>query len=494
MASATIYSTSKRHNSTSVPVGGSAIDVQLKGGCDLNKPVFLLYYDDSLGLPSMSEIQFGGRYYFVDSIRSIRDNLYEVSCSVDVLATYKTEILATSAFVKYYTHNNTEITDLRLSTKTTKTLQANEGVFDTLGAVDGTNGAIVLLVNGIDNVGAYAISQSAISSIINSTGFTTAIDNIVNNDLDIPILQNALDVVDWLNKLGSNLGLFVRTALGRIFTSGNALDNIRAAHMLPLSLSSTASSNTVQLMLGTFPTYTTVNEITDRIFSDGASVAIPWQAADWRRNAPYHELYLYIPYVGVIQLSPSDLIGETSLYVSCSLDKFSGDAIFTVKSGSGAVIGHYTTNLASQFPIGASNVTLASYVGGMISSAAGLGVAVGTLATGGAMGVAMAGASAAGIGLVNSIAPTNTSIGGATGAAALGLTDKSKIKCFSIFHDTTVAPSNLSAVFGTPYNAVLALSGISGYVQTVGASVSGNMTDDERREINALLDGGVYIE
>lgn len=491
MATAYYYVTAKRHNSTLQPTGGQSFDIQLKGGCDLITPTFLLA---TSGIPAYSMIQFNGKYYFVDKVRSVREGLYELDCSIDVLATYKTNIQALSAFVKYYSHTNTEITDLRLSTKTSKTVQINEGVFDTLGAIDGTNGAIVLLVNGIDNVGAYALNQSGISAIINSTGTDAALNNIVNNELNIPTLTNATDIISWLNSLGANLGLFIRRLLKRMYVSGTALDNIRTAHMLPLSLSSTASSNTVQLMLGSFPTYVTVNEITDRIFSDGASVTIPWQASDWRRNAPYHELYLYIPYVGVIQLSPSDLIDESTIYVSCSLDKFSGDTIFTVKTGSGAIIGHYTTNLASQFPIGASNVTLASYVGGMISSAAGLGVAVGTLATGGAMGVALTGATAAGIGLVNSMAPTNTSIGGATGAAALGLTDKSKIKCFSVFHDTTVQPSNMSAVFGTPFNAVTSLSGIAGYVQTVGASVSGAMTDWERNEINRLLDGGIYIE
>lgn len=491
MASATIYTTAKRHNSTLVPTGGSSIDVQLKGGTDLNNPIFLLNYDDSLGLPSMSMIGFGGKYYFVDSIRSVRDNLYEVSCTVDVLATYKTEIQAASAFVKYYTHSNTEITDLRLSTKTTKTALVNEGAFDVLGSISGSNGTVVLLVNGQSNVGAYAIYQSDIEDILDSVDLAWDAEVAA---IDFSPLNTAVDVVDWLTKFGRVVGDWFSSLIGKIIYSGSAIDNIRSAHMLPLPKSSVGTSNTVSLKLGNFPTGKTVNKIEDRIFSDGATVAIPWQATDWRRNAPYHELYLYIPYIGLIQLSPSGLVGETSLYVSAQLDKLNGDAIFTVQTGSGVKIGQYGANLASDFPIGSSNVAASKELGGVITSAAGLGVAVATVATGGAATAALAGASAAGIGLVNAISPTNTSISGASGAAALGLSDRSKVKCISIFHDTAVAPSNPSAVFGTPYNAVLALSGISGYVQTVGASVSGAMTDWERGEVNRLLDGGIYIE
>lgn len=37
-------------------------------------------------------IQSFGRYYFVDDVRSIRNNLYEISAHVDVLKTYENEI------------------------------------------------------------------------------------------------------------------------------------------------------------------------------------------------------------------------------------------------------------------------------------------------------------------------------------------------------------------------------------------------------------------
>lgn len=45
------------------------------------------------------------RYYFVNNIRSITDDLVEFSCHVDVLETYKNEIRQNSAIVKRQQNN-----------------------------------------------------------------------------------------------------------------------------------------------------------------------------------------------------------------------------------------------------------------------------------------------------------------------------------------------------------------------------------------------------
>lgn len=488
MANAYYYSFSKRHNSTAQPTGGTLIDVQLKGGCDVLAPIFILNYS---GIPAFNYMSFGGRFYFVTGIKSVRQDLFEVSCEVDVLATWKSAIQATNAHVMYYNHSQSEITDKRLSTKTTKTLQSNSAVFEGLGTVSPTNPAIVIMANGKDNVGAYVVSQSDIATILNKVNVD--VDDALT-DIDFSDLENANDIIDWLTKFGRILGDWFSSLFGKIIYSGSAIENIRSAHILPLSKSD-IGSNSATVYLGNFDTGVTGLEITDQLFTDSASVTIPWQSSDWRRNSPYHEVYLYIPYIGLVSLSASDLIGETTLTVYASIDKFSGDAIFQVKTGSGNVIGHYTTNVKTDYPIGSSNVSSARATGSMISSAVGAATAVAGIATGGAGSMIIGGATAAGLGLVNMIAPTNTSIGGSTGGAMLGLVaDKAKVTCYTIFHDTTVGPHTVASIEGEPHNGVLSLSGISGYVQTASASVAGSMTDTERENINNLLNGGVYIE
>ena len=94
---------------------------------------------------------------------------------------------------------------------------------------------------------------------------------------------------------------------------------------------------------------------------------------------------------------------------------------------------------------------------------------------------------------LTSLSPTITSIGGGSGGAASGL--DLRVHCTTVFHDTNVAPNSIAATIGTPTLAQQSLAGKTGYVQTQNASVQGdNMSDAARQEINAMCDGGIYIE
>lgn len=475
MATAYYYTTAKRHNSTLQPTGGQSFDIQLKGGCDLITPTFLLA---TAGIPAYSMIQFNGKYYFVDRVRSVREGLYELDCSIDVLATYKTQIQAMSAYVLYHSHANTELSDKRLGVQTAKTLQSAEGTFDLLGNGSGTNSVVIVSITGKSSIGLYAISQATAKEL------TYNIDDWYENDIQMGQRPQIGDFADLLEALSWSCGAWWET-LKQFMATGKVSESIRSAMMLPLPVSAIGGF-TENIQLGNYLSDLQGTRINDRIFSDGCTVNIPWQASDWRRNAPYHEVYLYIPYVGLITISPSDIIGYTSLSISVSLDLASGDAIFRVYNGN-HTIGQYSANLGASFPIGSSNVTPVQTGTSLVTGIAGT---AGALLTGGASAI-IAGTAGA-VGLVNVLNGQPASIGGNYGGAALGI--GSKAVCFTVFHDTIAAPSSMRATVGEPTNQVISLSGVSGYVQTLAASVSGAMNDWERNEINRLLDGGIYIE
>lgn len=86
---------SKEHNSTKQPTGGTAVNCYLKENCSLIHPVFVL---DGASF-STNYVQWGSRYYFVDDVVSIRNSAVEIHCSVDPLASWKTEIGASSQYV-----------------------------------------------------------------------------------------------------------------------------------------------------------------------------------------------------------------------------------------------------------------------------------------------------------------------------------------------------------------------------------------------------------
>jgi len=467
MATALFYTTAKRHNSTLVPTGGTSIDVQLKGGSDLLDPVLTL---NMSGTPAYTMFSYAGRYYFITGVKSVRNDLWEVSGHFDALATYKTYIQAMSPYVTYYTHNNTQIADKRLAVKATQSTSRNSGSFGYLGK----NYCYILTVIGDDGTAAFALPESAIRSLY-AQDYRTVFDTSLNQ---IPLVTGAsvedvlIDLVRWWKD-------FLQSASGAFNYAGTISENIRSCHILPVQTGAIGGTPNQPVKLGAIDTLIRGYLIVDRTFTDTATVAIPWQASDWRRLAPYHEIYLYIPALGLISLSPSDLIGETSLTVKCSMDVLSGDTIFEVATSTKTVY-YANTNLATQFALGASQVSGTAAANAIL---AGAGALMGSPLT----------AAAGVLGLANEIQPNPMCIGANSGGAILGV-NSDTVYCISVFHDTTVTPSSVSAEKGTPYNGVLALSGVSGYVQTVGASVSGSMTDTERQEINRLMDGGIYIE
>lgn len=169
----TAFNFSKRVNSTKQPTGlnGTDYSVVLKDGTSYEKPVFLLH---SASLLTFNYIQWGTWYYFVDDIVIEKDALYSVKCSLDVLATYKTEIGQTVAFVLYDGTANSEIPDRRLSTKTTVTYAQSfsPGSFNMFEASQ----TIIVGIVGQDSTSHWAMDAATARTLL------SGLDNWMDND------------------------------------------------------------------------------------------------------------------------------------------------------------------------------------------------------------------------------------------------------------------------------------------------------------------------
>ena len=86
---------SKKPNSTSQPTGGTTKTVRLKDGCSVINPVFLLNGYDL----SHNYLSWGSRYYYIDDIVILHNDLAEYHCSSDPLATFKTDIGNSSQYI-----------------------------------------------------------------------------------------------------------------------------------------------------------------------------------------------------------------------------------------------------------------------------------------------------------------------------------------------------------------------------------------------------------
>lgn len=86
---------SKKQNSTKQPSGGYSRSVVLKDNCSVLNPVFLI---DGVDL-SVTYCRWNNRYYFITDIVLQNRNIYELHCEIDVLATWKSQIGASSQYV-----------------------------------------------------------------------------------------------------------------------------------------------------------------------------------------------------------------------------------------------------------------------------------------------------------------------------------------------------------------------------------------------------------
>ena len=469
---ALFFSFSKRKNSTKVPVDstGTAFNITLKEPTSMDAPALVLSADTF----SFNYCKFNDQYFFVSQIVSRRNNLWEVQLEKDVLATFRTQILGTSAYVLYDNQGNSEIVDNRLAIKTSRTLAENSVAFPDID----TTGCYAITVVGEGSTAVYLVSNPA--AVVSSTAFNNVIADIEYDVSSITPQSSLESIVLALVKQTYNNG-------SRVIQSTSALDAIKSCVWLPFP-QSLFWGNQREIKLGKYPTGVTAKYIGGgNQFAQltQTTVAIPWQATDWRRNSPYTQVYLYIPFIGVVNIPASQLTGEEALTILASVSA-TGDLCVNVVQGT-QVLGSYGANCGVQVPIGNSNATPKNLVNTIIGAIS-AGVATASLGIG-AGAAALSGVAVAAAG---NIAGVPTCVGGLGSGAAMGLSRN--IICFTSFHDTSVAPASVASAIGLPAFAVKQISTLSGYVQCHEFSLNSAAESGDLDTVNNYMNSGVFIE
>ena len=112
----TLYSFNKRINSTKiVDVSGTTVDFTYKDESDIYNPIIELSYD--IKGNNINYAKIDNRYYFINSVDTVRMNLWRVHLKIDLLASFKQHILNTKAFVRFSTNKyNLDLIDSRIVT------------------------------------------------------------------------------------------------------------------------------------------------------------------------------------------------------------------------------------------------------------------------------------------------------------------------------------------------------------------------------------------
>lgn len=180
----TLYSGfSKEANSTKRPdVSGTVVNCVLKENVSVVHPVFILQSTNT----AINYISWGVRYYFVDDIVFLTNDMIEVHCSIDVLATYKDDIGSSS---QYVIRSSSEFDPYVIDTlyPTLNKCSTDVTQIQNLGIVSGSGSYVVGVITGTgQGVTYYSMSESTFSQFM-SFLFT-------GNWLDAPVTELSVEL------------------------------------------------------------------------------------------------------------------------------------------------------------------------------------------------------------------------------------------------------------------------------------------------------------
>lgn len=456
-----LYTLSKRNKSDLAPIGdGYKINVEIKDNCSVEFPEMVFDFDPVVANYNYMVIPKWHRSYFIAKSSYFHGRWF-VKATEDYLVSWNLEIKNTRAYVLYDV-NTYDIVDERIPAVSTPVTMTNSVLmrrdFNTIPLADG--GTYVVTVTGENGVSSYTITSSQMNNLL--INFTQWFDTLYGD-------QSFYDA-----SIGKCIAELMRQLLG----TKNAPDNIKSCVWLPMSITALARD---EIHLGLYDTNITTGKLgINPIRYESTSIDIPWQANDWRRNSPYTQLYLYIPYIGMVNYPTSDLIDKTYLVVESSINVATGEMSVLVKSGT-QVLGTYGTNIAANIPIGSSGISPASLITSIIKGGV-------TAATGSGVSTALT----AGSSILKGLEPMGSTIGGMGGGTASNFSNN--LECTTVYHNTLVEPYSVVDIIGAPTMYVKSLADASGFVQTAGFQIACNGTASEKDAINALMDSGVYFD
>lgn len=143
----------KKYNSTKRPTGAyTTKQCRMKNDCSVKNPVLLI---ENVEL-DVNYAYFNNRYYFVEDIILNNNNIYEVRCTIDILATYRPNIYNYIAFVERSASENDSYLadkDIAPSLKATHYKIAQTDFGSALHITNGAGGCYVVPImnkNGVE--------------------------------------------------------------------------------------------------------------------------------------------------------------------------------------------------------------------------------------------------------------------------------------------------------------------------------------------------------
>lgn len=490
----------KRKNSTLQGSFSNAYNVLFKNPCSLDNPTMTLKYAGDFPYNGAKYTSGSDTYYYlVRDKQSLHNDLWEVSLELDPLATYKSDILSSTQFVAYSSSGTNWVADTRIPLLKNASV---DSAASTLNFLFSAGGFYVLSVVGKDGCDLWACDISHLRALLNKINDWS--DDLINDVMagNYPWSSNPAAVYDFTTPELAIQSLAEMNMLTGF--AGNAYSSapqcIRSCIWVPF-FPTPFTDTGGEIYLGQFATgVTSAFRCKSTPATNTASVTIPWQHNDWRRSV-CEEVYLYLPLVGMINIPSDEIVNSSTINIQWSATATDGCIAYLLYTNDGQVIGTYGANAAVNFPLGISQQASAGEI--VQTAFQGLQKTVSTgiqaFSSVNPAGI-VAGAFGAKMGAIDTAYQTidaaltrhNSCIGGIGGGAGVGLSLDAL--CYTVSHDTVIAPATMAATMGLPTQKPMSLNSLTGYCQCVNAHVALNADAPIINAVDYYLNSGFYIE
>ena len=483
---------------------GTVVSVHLKEPCSLTAPVIELH--DDVWKPEYNYIYIPkwGRYYFLHDPVMSPGLIWSVQCAVDVLASWRSYIRSSTAYVRRSASNySLFIPDPTWSHTSTPTVSRKS--LDTF-------------TSPFDHDGCFALFVAS-SKAPSSTDAVPAMSVYLLTAEDLGKLVRYMFSADFFNTATAGADT-TSAALAQTFF--NPFQYVIKCMWLPFPYSFIwGSASTITFGWWECPsTIVTAKKV--QFHSYEISFTFTYgNYDDWTDRSPEWASYmLYFPGFGEIPLNPSHA-GQT-ISGKVAFDFATGNASMFLSAQNGALLQSARGRLAADVQLSSlyedlvQDVTsisglvragvgaLGNIVSGQMNDTGRKGLKLGAGLLGGPIGGAVGAVISGGVDL-------SGGIGGLAEAAVKGAASalQPSVTTVGTAGDRTTLDTNLSAYVTTvKYKRLqddhttlggmccrtLSLSGLSGYTEVVNPHIEAPATSGELTMINGFLSGGFYME
>lgn len=483
----------KKRNSTLVinRTPDATMDVVLKDDTSVDTPTFLL---DNVDL-SVNYAWWEGRFYFVDDIRRGITHQYELECTTDYLATFKSYIGDYTAFVERSARTyDPLVVDEAISTEAKIGYSSHETI-NLMYSLDNPSGFL-------NQTGCFLLRAVGLTGQdISSTGITT----YILDDSDLAT------VFDFMFTESNFSDVFVDMAVKSFFNPFQYIVDLR---WIPLAKTffnpqtGAVVSGPVKFGWwtvqhgggGVFNTYILKAQVLNKNFSL-ACPASKYGNGDFRRfDSKYTQFKAYIFGVGTIDISPVDVVYSDTqqfegLQIGLNIDFTTGEMMTLVRRSDGT---HPIGEFKSQFAI---PIQISQVKSNLFDSTMNTLITGGTSIQAAAMARSAAGATMSLVGggiktIINVIEGIHAEVAagiqgnGTNGNRASLLQMPYYILYLTAYNSCDIA----NVVNGRPLYRNAKISTLGGYTKCAGASVDIPGFAGDKEAVNNALNGGFYYE